>query len=311
MTNWQSLPSLTALRAFAALAETGSASAAGAQLNVSHAAVSQQVRALEDRIGVALVDRSGRRLALTAEGSELAEALKVGFGTIARTVDALTGADADRPVQVSCTPTFAAQWLMPRLSAFRAAHPSIDLMLSPTPDLVTLEPGGIDIAVRFGRGNWPGLDATLLFEATLVAVTAPGLVAGRHIRDPADLTDLPWVQEYGTTEASDWLRRRGVTKDRAGGLTQMPGNLLLQALREGYGVAVTVKEWIREDLAAGHLVKLFEDADDTGYYIVTRPGALRPKTRAFATWLRQQVRADRGKTSALTEEAPGRAAEKR
>ncbi|WP_080456226.1 LysR family transcriptional regulator [Roseovarius sp. A-2] len=288
--DWQTLPPLTALRAFAALAETGGTAAAGARLNVSHAAVSQQVKQLESHLGVALVDRTGRQLRLTAEGRDLADALSLGFGAIARAVDTLTGADADRPLQVSTTPGFAAQWLMPCLSAFREAHPQIDIMIDATPKVVTLEPGGIDVALRYGAGHWPGLEAELLFCSPLVAVAAPKLVAGMQITSPADLVRLPWLQETGTTESSDWLRQRGVTEARAAGLVQVPVNLLLDGLRNGQGVALTVREWVKHDIAAGRLVLLFEDPDETGYYIVTRPGVLRAPAKAFVTWLRRQAR---------------------
>ncbi|MGR3461282.1 MAG: LysR family transcriptional regulator [Roseovarius sp.] len=288
--DWHTLPSLTALRAFAALAETGSTAAAGARLNVSHAAVSQQVRQLEAHLGVALVDRSGRQSRLTAEGRDLADALNLGFGAIARAVEALTGANAERPLQISTTPSFAANWLMPCLSEFRQAHPQIDLMIDPTPRLVEMEPGGIDIAVRYGTGQWPGLEAELLFRSPIVAVAAPCLVDDKRVDCPADLADLPWLQEFGTNEASDWLRRRGVVKERAAGLVQVPGNLLLDGLRDGQGVAVTVREWVRQDITSGRLRLLFEDEEQAGYHVVTRPGVLRPPAKAFVTWLRRQAR---------------------
>src|SRR6056297_2149844 len=288
--DWQTLPPLTALRAFAALAETGGTAAAGARLNVSHAAVSQQVKQLEAHLGVALVDRTGRQLRLTAEGRDLADALSLGFGAIARAVETLTGADADRPLQISTTPSFAAHWLMPCLSEFRQAHPQIDLMIDPTPRLIALEPGGIDIALRYGAGHWPGLESELLFRSPIVAVAAPQLVEGKRIECPADLADVPWLQEFGTNEASDWLRRRGVVKERAAGLVQVPGNLLLDGLLGGQGVAVTVRAWVRQDIAAGRLRLLFEDEEASGYHIVTRPGVLRPPAKAFVTWLRRQAR---------------------
>jgi LysR family glycine cleavage system transcriptional activator len=288
--DWLSLPPLTALRAFAALAETGSASGAGAALNVSHAAISQQIKTLEGHMGLTLVDRSRRALTLTPEGRQLAEALSGGFGTIARCIETLTGADAGRPLQISTTPSFAAHWLMPRLAAFRQAHPGSDIMIDPTPQMVTLEPGGIDIAIRHGSGDWPGLDAHLLFKSPIVAVAAPDLVEGKEISEPSDLVGLPWLQEYGTNESSDWLRAQGVTADREGGLTQVPGNLLLDGLRNGYGVAVTVHEWVCRDIAAGRLLELFREKDGAGYYIVSRTGPLRPRAKAFANWLRREAR---------------------
>lgn len=288
--DWQSLPPLTALRAFAALAETGGTAAAGARLNVSHAAVSQQIKQLEAHMGLVLVDRTGRNLRLTPEGQELAEALALGFGAIARAVETLSLRSSGRPLQISTTPSFAAHWLMPCLGDFRHRHPDIDLMIDPTPRMVALEPGGIDIAIRYGPGVWAGLQAELLFSSPIVAVAAPRLVEGRRIETPSDLAELPWLQEFGTNEASDWLRRRGVTRERAVGLMQVPGNLLLDGLRDGQGVAVTVLDWVRQDIAAGRLRLLFQDQEDSGYHVVTRPGVLRPAARAFVAWLRRMAR---------------------
>lgn len=287
MMDWSIMPPLTALRAFAALAETGSAVAAGARLNVSHAAISQQVKALEAYMGTALVDRSGRALMLTPEGRQLADALGVGFGTILRAVESLTGADASRPLQVTTTPGFAAQWLMPRLLDFRMRYPDVDVMINPTPERVALEPGGIDVAIRFGAGNWPGEEAELLFPAGLVVVAAPALVGDREIGDPAELAALPWLQEYGTTESTDWLRRKGLKSRRNAGVTHVPGNLLLEGARQGQGVVLTVRQWVEDDLAAGRLRLLFEEPEETGYFVVTRPGVKRPVLKSFLRWLRE------------------------
>ena len=283
-------PPLTALRAFAALVETRSVTEAGAQLNVSHAAVSQQIKALEAHMSLTLVDRSRRQLDLTAEGQRLADALMSGFGEIARTVEILTGADADRILQISATPSFSAYWLMPRLGALRQVYPDMDIMIDPSPKVVPLEPGGIDVAIRYGSGHWPGLEAQLLLRTGIVAVAAPSLIKGRKIADPGDLADLPWLQEFGTNEASDWLRRRGVTKERSGGLTQVPGTLLLDGLRSGQGVAVTVHEWVRDDLTTGRLQELFCEKGQSGYYLVTRPGVMRPPLRAFVRWILDQAK---------------------
>ena len=122
---WSGLPSLSSLRAFAAVAETGSYSKAGAQLNVTHAAVSQQVKSLETRLGVGLVVRAGRGITLTAEGANLARDLDTGFAAIRRGIETLTGADAARPVQITMSPAFAVEWLMPRIPEFQRLHPEI------------------------------------------------------------------------------------------------------------------------------------------------------------------------------------------
>lgn len=286
--DWKDLPPLTALRAFYALSETGSAVAAGAMLNVSHAAISQQVKALEAHMGLPLVDRSGRALALTPSGQELAEALKSGFGTMARAVATLTGADADRPVHVSTTSLFATTWLMPRLADFQSKQPDIDLMVNPSADLHDPEPGGIDVGLRFGSGDWPGLDSEMLVPTDIAITAAPSLVGDCVIECPADLLQFPWLEELGTSESTDWLRKHGVLEGRAKRITQMPGNLMLEGARAGQGVISTAMSSVEDDIASGRLRLLFLDRGETGYHIVTRPGIMRPKAKAFVTWLRRQ-----------------------
>ncbi len=289
--DWRSLPSLGALRAFAALAENGTFADAGAALNVSHAAVSQQVRALEDHLGVPLLQREGRRSVLTREGEELAAALATAFEGIGRTVDALTGADAKRPLQVSTTPAFAVSWLMPRLSEFRHEHPEIELMLNPSTDLVTLTPGGIDVAIRYGHGDWRGLAVELLLPTTYVMVGAPSLIGDRRINEPQDLLDLPWLQELGTSEMTAWIRTRGVVAPKTENLTHLPGHMVLEGLRNGDGISLTTSVVIERELASGRLQVLFEDpGSDLGYFIVTRPGVMRPPLKAFVQWLRRHAR---------------------
>jgi LysR family glycine cleavage system transcriptional activator len=288
--DWRTLPPLSALRAFAALAETGSFSAAGEALNVSHAAVSQQVRSLEDRLGVTLVLRDGSR-GLTREGQRLANALENAFLAVRQAVDELTGADATRPLQISTTPSFAASWLMPRLSDFRREHPGIELMLFPSVELVELGPGGIDLGIRFGRGDWPGLDAELLVPSSFVITGARSLLGDRVVREPADLLGLPWLQELGTNEIAEWLRVRGVDAPARSGVVHLPGHLVLQGLLNGDGITPTARALVERDIAEGRLVVLFEEEDraDLGYFLVTRPGVMRPPLKAFVAWLKRHA----------------------
>lgn len=282
------MPPMSSLRAFAAFVQTGSVVQAGAALNISPAAISQQLRALERHLGLTLLDRSARALSLTADGDKLARAVDQGFSTISDALQELATTEDGRPVHISSTPSFAAAWLMPRLPAFRTAHPEISLMLNPTAEVVTLEPGGVDIALRYGMGNWPGVDSRLLLSSPIVVAAAPSLLAGKHINSPTDLAALPWLEELGTTEATRWLKVRGVAGGLVGGFVQMPGNMLIDAARDGQGVIATVRKFISADLDAGRLVELFSEPQNAGYYIVTRPGILRPAARAFAKWLRLQ-----------------------
>lgn len=285
---WRDMPSLAALRAFSAFADTGSVQQAGALLNVSHAAISQQLRQLEAHMGVPLLDRSGRALQLTLEGEQLAQALALGFGAIRAAVQDLSTRGAGQPLHVTCTPMFASHWLMPRLAAFRQAHPEVDLVIDPTGEVVTLSPGGIDIALRYGNGDWPGLSVEPLLPSPMVVVAAPGLLDQRQIHRPEDLLDLPWLEEIGTHEASVWLRSRGVEDSIKAGRVVLPGNLLMEALRAGQGVAVSVRDFVAPDVAAGRLVELFCENPGRGYHIVHRPGLLRPGARHFVNWLRHE-----------------------
>ena len=289
--NWRHLPPLASLRAFAAYVETGSVVAAGDALSVSHAAVSQQLRSLETHLGVTLLDRSGRTLKLTSDGEILAQGCADGFGQIARAVALVTGAEATRPLHISPTPSFAAAWLMPRLPEFRAAHPGLSLVLDPTPELVTLRPGGVDLSIRYGNGNWPGLVSELLLETAMVVVAAPSLVAGIDTSDLSSLSTLPWLEEVCTTESTGWLDARGVARGMPGGLRQVPGNLLLDGARDGQGVAVTVRHFVEPDIQSNRLCILHEDAaPGTGYYLVTRPGVQRAPLKAFMGWIRRAAR---------------------
>ena len=288
--NWTSLPPLSALRAFGAYVDTGSVVAAGAALNVSHAAVSQQMRALERHMGVALLDRSGRQLSLTPDGQALAYPLGEAFGAISETIEALTGADEARPLRISCTPSFAANWLMPRLARFRAAFPDVDMMIDPNPALSDPAPGGVDVALRYGTGPWPGLESVPLMDAPLVVIGAPELFEGALPQSPADLLRLPWLQELGTNETTRWLEKHGVTDAKLASVTHVPGNLMIDGVRNGQGIAVATRIAVEDDLAAGRVLTLFEDTTPGGYHIVTRPGPPRPALRAFMTWLRREAR---------------------
>ncbi len=288
--DWLKLPPLAALRAFAAFAEKRNVVEAGAALNVSHAAISQQLRVLEKYLGAALLDRSGKALTLTVDGEHLARALQLGFGAIEAAVGDLSRSGLDRPVHVSLTSSFAASWLMPRLPAFRESHPEVNLILDPSAEVVDLRPGGVDIAIRYGPGGWSGVHSEMLLQSPVVIVAAPKLLGGKTSLTPSELAQLPWLEEVGTTEATSWLAEHGVGPERGAGRTQLPGNLVLDGLRAGQGVTVTVRHFVEQDIKAGRIVELYAEPDARGYHIVTANSALRPAVRTFAGWLRRQAR---------------------
>ena len=287
---WKDMPPLSALRAFEAYAATGSVQRAGDALNVSHAAISQQIRNLETHLNVTLLDRAGRQAQLTDEGRALAEVVTASFENIGAEVKKLTTRDEERPLVVSTTPSFAANWLVPRLADFRAKHPEIDVVIDANPALSELGPGGADVALRFGRGEWTGLEASLLVTTCRVAVAAPSFICDDCPTSPADLANFPLLQEVGTSESSLWLEKHGVSGAGKGGVTVLPGNLTIDAARRGQGITVTAQIWVQEDLDCGRLVKLFEDDEDFGYYTVTRSGVHRASLKLFLKWLRVQAK---------------------
>jgi DNA-binding transcriptional LysR family regulator len=284
---WFDLPPLNSLRAFSAVAEEDSYSRAGAHLNETHAAISQQVKALEKWLGIDLVVRQGRGIALTAAGEKLARDLNVGFATLLSGVENLTGAESQNTVQITMPPAFAVSWMMPRILDFQALHPEITLMLNPTADVVDLKPGGIDLAIRYRDRRAPGLPEAPVLIADMVIVGTPELVTGRDCSTPRALVEMPWLQELGTNEVADWLARHGVEPAQTPMITHMPGNLILEAVRRGDGITYTARHWVEEQIKSGQLVELFVEPGFGVYYMLSRPGTVRPAVIAVVNWLKR------------------------
>lgn len=288
--DWKSFASLTALRAFEAAARLQSFSRAARDLNVTHAAIAQQVRSLEADLGRELIYREGRGLALTSEGARLAQALTDGFLGIEAAVKEARGADPNAPLKVTMTPAFAAQWLIPRLGAFWTAHPEIPLSLHPDQRVVDLRRDGIDLGIRFGDGKWPGVEAEFLTSAQYVVVAAPSLLQGRQKLSPAEMSAMPWVIEPDWPEALVWLRRFGLKPD-AMHITYIPTEeLALSAARQGFGLHVEAAALVEKDLEAGDLVEIGKISDESlAYYLVTRPGPKRAELKTFMKWLKAAI----------------------
>jgi len=283
--DWARIPPLNSLRAFSAVAEAGSYTLAADKLNVTHAAVSQQIKALEGRVGVPLVVRQGRSIALTAEGQLLARDLDSAFSIIQRGVGQLVSDSANQPVQVTMSPAFAVEWLMPRLTEFQRAHPEITLLLNPTIELIEPKPGGPDVAIRYRDIRRPTSDVPTVLVTDMIIVGAPDLIANRRVDSPEALIDLPWLQELGTNEVADWLRYRGVVSEAPLNISQMPGNLIMNAVRRGDGLTYSARAFFREDITSGRIVELFSEPLFGLYYVETQHGRLRPAARKFVDWL--------------------------
>ena len=287
--DWLRLPPLNSLRAFSALAETSSYTRAAERLNVTHAAVSQQIRSLEERLGLPLVKREGRGIRLTNEGLALAAALEDGFSAIEQGILRLQETSAERPVQVTMSPAFAVEWLMPRIMEFQNANPDITLLLNPTGKVVELKQGGIDVAIRYRDRRRPNASVQPVLVTDMIIIGAPSLVAGRDLSKPEFLVDMPWLQELGTNEALDWLRYRGVVPDRPLTINHMPGNLIMDAVRRGEGITYTARAFFEKDLETGRVVDLFSEPAFGQYFLATTPGPMKPDVRTFIDWLLSKV----------------------
>lgn len=288
-TDWKKIPALTALRAFAATAEQRSFSQAARSLNVTTAAVAQQVRSLEKHLGVTLVQRDGRGMSLTAEGDQLAAALAEGFAAFVRGVEALSSGGLDRPVKVTLTASFAAQWLMPRLRDFWDRHPDIGLSLHPDSRVIDLHREGVDVGIRYGQGAWPGVEARFLASARLVVAGAPSILGGRTSLPPGDLAELDWVLASNWPEQDDYLRSLGLDPASLSRSTFPNEELSIAAAREGLGLVVESIALVESDIAEGRL-QMVHDSRETlpAYFIVTLPGPQRAATRTFLKWLGSQ-----------------------
>src|SRR5215510_6335298 len=212
------IPPLNALRAFEAAGRHLSITKAADELCVTVAAVSHQVKTLEDYLDVRLFRRTANALFLTDAGQALLPGLRAGFAELERAMDALREHDLRGAFVLSVAPVFATKWLIPRLDGFHAAHPDIDVRISATLELADFERDGIDAAIRVGRGRYPGLVAHRLFGESVVPMCSPALLEGEPpLSVPEDLRHhvllhFDWqAQEQVTPDWGTWLRSTGVT----------------------------------------------------------------------------------------------------
>lgn len=297
------IPPLNALRAFEAAARHLSFAKAADELGVTPAAISHQVRLLEEHLGTPLFRRLTRRVLLTDAGQTALPLLTDGFDRLAEAVMRIRSRCASGPLTVSVAPSFAAKWLVPRLERFRAAHPDIDVRISPSMALTDFRRDDVDIAVRFGRGRYPGLRVDALFSESVTPLCSPKLLDGPHpLTRPADLEHHTLLHDdsaFAIGPIPDWpmwLRLAGCAHiDGGRGPRFGYAEHALQAAVEGHGVVLGRQSLARADLAAGRLVRpfLLSLPMEFAYYMV-RPddGEDPPKVAAFRRWVLDEVRRD-------------------
>jgi len=292
------LPPLNALRAFEAAARHLSFTRAADELSVTQAAVSHQVKTLEEQIGLPLFRRLSRGLILTDEGQALFPAVRNAFDTVAEAVDRLHARTGGGALTVSVLPSFAVKWLVPRMSRFQDRHPDIDLRITAADRLVDFSRDAVDVAVRFGAGDWPGLRCDFVVDEYVTPVCAPALAA--KLEEPGDLEQMTLLHEEMAPLAdfpvwATWLEAAG-----AGGVPHDKGarfshtHIMLQAAIDGRGVALAQWLFAADDIAEGRLVAPFPLRLATGYayYVVCLAAAAdRPKIRAFREWVMAETKA--------------------
>ena len=290
------LPPLTALRAFEAAARRASFKAAAAELHVTPTAISHQLRQLEHWLGVRVLDRSPRAVSLTAAGAELYEAVATGLSEIGRVASRLRHDPAPAALTLSATSGFLSQWLVPRLADIQRALPALELRLHAADAVVALSAGRVEVAIRYGSGPYPGVQATALCDDHFAPVCSPRLglsragdlrrakllhVEGRRVPRPAP----SWAR---------WCAQAGVTRvNTEAGLRFTDSLHAVQAAIAGQGIALVSLVLVSDALASGLLVQPFRPVlRGATYHFACAPElAARADVATLRTWFQQQLAA--------------------
>ena len=290
------LPSLNAMRAFEAAARHLSFTLAAHELHVTQAAVSHQIKSLEDHLGMPVFKRLNRALVLTSAGQALFPAVSEALDIMASAVDRLHNQDQSGELTITTMDSFAATWLVPKLGRFRKSNPDIDVRITTTDTSVDFARVDVDMAIRYGAGDWPGLSVERLMTEELFPVCAPSLLqSGPPLCCPADLKNHTLLHDDLREDWRMWLMASGEDNVDAGkGPGYQHSNLVLLAAEQGDGVALARSVLVQDALAAGRLVKPFDVTMPTeyAYYMVCPHENLdRPKVKAFRQWLIDEARA--------------------
>ena len=295
----RSLPPLNALRAFDSAGRHLSFTKAAAELNVTPAAVSHQVKALEDLLEVPLFRRLPRALRLTEAGQAALPMLSEGFDRLAKGVEQMRAHRESGVLTISVSPSFGAMWLVPRLERFRSRHPDIEIRIDGTDRLVDPAQGDADVALRYGPGGYKGVLVERLFSQVNTPVCSPTLLKGDHpLRRPEDLRHHNLLHiDWKDAEASwrMWLLAAGLHDiDPTRGPHFSMEHMAVQAALDGQGVALVGDILVADHLAAGRLVRPFHPNLSTpltfSYYLLrAKDSSERLKVAAFRDWLLEQA----------------------
>ena len=293
---------LNSLRAFEASARLLSFTKAAEELNVTPAAISQQVKLLEDYFSVQLFKRLTRAIILTPIGQTILPILQEGFDKLAQADEILSQQKSDNSLTISVPPGLGAKWLLPRLDLFRTFAPDYEVRIDATEMLVDFNREDVDVAIRYGNGDYPGLVSDCLITEHIIPVCSPNLANAEHpLKTPQDLQYYTLLHNTWATENQSptnwaaWLKAAGVTNAHSiAGIYFNQNALLLEAAVEGQGVALEDAQISEKDLKSGRLIRLFSNEFNQDsrfcYYLVYPQHHLNyPKVAAFREWILNEV----------------------
>ena len=289
------LPPLNALRAFEATARHMSFKKAAAELNVTPAALSHQVKALEEHLGVPLFRRLHRRIETTENGRLLYPDMRQAFELLAQGVSRIRPETSGAALNIGVGPAFAAKWLVPKLWRFMEAHPDIEVRIAALLGMSVLGPGGVDISLRFGTEVPPGTYAERLLDETLVPLCSPGLRDSLGLRAAPDIARAPLVHDDSTASVpgwSDWMRVAGTPIDAARGVRFNHADLAIDTAESGAGVVLARKTLAWSAMTTGRLVQPFGpvlEVEPCFRFICPKGTEERLEIATFRQWIRKEA----------------------
>lgn len=300
------LPPFAALRAFDAAARHLSFRDAASELGLTPTAISHQIRRLERDAGVKLFHRTTRAVALTDQGERFAREVSPALRRIEAGFAALQRCNERRVVVIGAGPVFLSRWLAPRLSSFAAAHPDIDLRLHTSPTEIWRRTDEFDIAVAWGGGNWPGVDASKLLDLGSTPLMAPALAERIGLpRTVSELSDAPLLHYGNATPWISWFAAKGLPPPTSEGATFDDANVMIHAALSGHGVMLSCPRLLKDDLTSGRLVQPFGEVAtiDQAYFLLSPAAAHSAAATTVREWLRSQAPGDQRSTSIDAERA--------
>ena len=297
------LPPLNNLKAFDAAARHESFTRAAEELCVTQGAVSQQVKALEEALGIKLFNRERQRLIITEAGRDYLTIVRDALDRIALGTERLLQRQNAGVLTVSTSPDFAAKWLVHRLGNFAEAHSDIDLRVSATMHHVDFAREEVDLAVRHGDGNWPGLDTVQLSAEQLFAICSPKLLSGRRLAKPADILRFPLIHLDSRADWTKWLRVAGISDDNVRhGPVLNRASMVIDAAIDGQGIPLARTTLAAWDLLNGRLVRPFAEAlrlSKTYWIVCPKAVSNVPKVATFRNWILAEAEEDTRRLKAL------------